>query len=1696
MLKLYIYIYINDLKEKNFVMNWKNILLFLKQSIKNIWKSKLGLFIVLLLTFFSSALFTSVISVYENINYQRNYVTNNNSKDISSYYSSKVFGKDLQNNEYIYSPFYDILPTSFYFNNTDAKLNEYNSKSIPELFLSNYSADLSNVVSLKSTIKKDDLSNVKLNPFTEMYKFSNYNNLKNSWNIKWDDKKKDLVLPKFTLNDNFEKNVYNQIIKFFKNPKSFKDNLVKYSLLAILVKNNPEILKNFNFKFYIKQIVLNIKNIIETTVNNLINFLIATEINKFNIHQIKKEELEKFITKQNLPFTLPWGWKPDIFYYSSLSKIGYYYVTGMAEPRSLEQLKSDLNPFKDFIIPLFKDKKYIANNANNVNYNLKTESIAISSSDIFNKGCKGLITPVYKKESEDLQIKILFDQSNSYGIATIESGFSKLINNNDNFNLFKMFNLHKVYAGMVAGYKVNNIINLVAYNNINSKKYNFVSLGNDYTGLENDQLQNLKLFQGIMPIRKNECVISPTFARLNHVKIGDYLNTNFPKIPLIKVMGIGIDPLHFYPLIDSKNPITNPNNEAIIYVNFSIIGKISIKNNKTTSIQTTYLTPNNSFKNENDRIAHNKAMFAFLAGNGINIGNCFLYQYKYVENGYKVSDSYVKDTNIPILIDSQKFDNSQLKNFNFKYLSNAIKIFMIFAFSIFSLGLFLVLISLYIVTKQSVNKDFSKIALLKSLGVKTHSILLSYSSFPLLVLLVIPLGWFSGIFLQYYYLTNFSFFYSLTFTNYSLGLIALLFNFIIIGISAILVNFLTTWKLTRKNLVTSFVTNIEYKETKFSKFLNLKLKNKSFKLKMRSVLFATSIRQIFSITFIIMFSAFTILLSLSIPIILENISNSYFKEINYKNATQYKKPLFNDPMSRITINAWKGQDLIDNSWDLEKKEFYNPLDYLQNGQESSFIPLYSKDKDEEKWDWTLNKIVNNDNKYDDNKPDDDKISSEILNLINNNLNILNGKGFASSWLDFIINWYKKSNEFNAAKESENVMNNVITQIFSSIMWNKVPQKPGQTWKEYITETVGESLPDYIKKYIDSSAVRGETFSYGWNFIKYNSLKDQLNTNFIQRFDIKNKFLSNSYNYDTKPVNIIGLGKDYNSIIMKDYKKDLYNNNLAIKKLTPRNPWNPPSLSDNYWTSADFKIDNSLKSITEPITIPTIPTVISNLASVYNHLKLGDRFLGERFIPELQFLNNKGKYEEIDPSWWRYNDTDYYDYIHKIKSKSEKPYHGNHFLSMNQIDISKLTSQNEYDDSNPKQTGFVGLKKGYDGSIDGQKNFLLRPLYEYKNIELWIPKEDLIKKDGKLPKEWVNPGNINSNPGLNRTYWESPDKNKNFYIFKPYDFSINSKYNPSSPVESLLNELKSWMDCMTISESNKKTTIFKGIYSDNIYRNSKYSTMQGTANKIQYKVIAINKIFDKNAFYIDQKLANLLMGYTNGVFNSYNYKSSILKQGNNPKDWKVDNQPKYNNNNLNILQSKQPPIWFNNKFSNDIEPYDITTQFSMTEDSYSYVSIFKPSSIIDNQELLYPKIKFLFSIVKIGISITMFFVVSVVIFSVILILLVSSLFIERYKNFMILMKAEGYSKIEINNNIFGIFIPSVLVGFILGNLLDIFILQIVKYVLNSFQIIFPYSFSIWPIILCFVVIILIFLSSYLLSNYVIKRSNIPKVLNSD
>ncbi len=1642
----------------------KNLFLFLKQGIKSLFKNKLQLFILMLLTLLSTSFLTGSISAYRNISnlYQENF----ENEDNANYYETeKMYNSDSSYNPAqqpnSFTPIYDILPTYIYMSDTkDFNFSTSKYTTQYEIFFNN---DMG-VYTDPTDPAKTSIKPLLLNPFDFLYNFNNSNWLGlnslanfNLMQISFSSNnqaqtdsyifsKISEIVKNYLLNTNINAT---SLLSYINNYIDYKNtaltnpiidklnnSVFKYSLIAEYINKNYKILSNKdskeyeNLKQYITVIATNISSYISNSLTKLYTEYTEKFVSAWNNNYYKNLNLGTNaydILQDDINGKLYQNYNIGINKSKKALPIKVNNIANTVEQASIFDLTKSYNYITgmksgvqgddpEYIKPLFNN----INNVQTYNDTLDKDNIIIDNVEKqeFNTGTKGLSSPIIKNDSDDKNSKLDIWIENSNDSLTYYSGFDEF--HESSHFLYTAYEQHKFYATELSNFTLKDHLKMI----IADTKITYIleTYNCDYTNniSKQNEMENLVLYKGSMPDNPNEAVISIGYAQKNHIKIGSTIKLGINTV--LKISGFGIDPLDLYPLIDTTSPIPSIDTQAIIYVNQKIIDDIdSTSSNVYATSEDTYYYHNGGENNQmqNDYLNLN----AFIARSGENLDIYNAQRQAYATNSKSVSNEQMFRDDLSIT----DFDSSKIPLYEKTLFKTTDKYFLIIVMVVTSIILIISILATIIITRNNIYNNASQISILKALGIKKQKIIITYTMFSNIILLAIPFGFLIGIFLQIIFIHDFAKFFSIPENHLIIGWQSLITSFLAIGIFTILTGIIVSLRVINKSTITTLQTNIEYKKTPFSEKIDSLLQNKKFKTRFKFNMAYSSIRKLFMMGGVMLFSSITITLSLILPSIIATISNQYYEEEKFANSISYQDPVFNAPLSKLAINNWVGADELNKNWvwndsnndssDGEYGNFKSIDNYYQISNNSSLFPPFMRAKYNDNysnWKWTGDTVSS-------------QPTSDVLNLILQSCLYTSGKSIGNWSFDLFLNWCKKyyGEDSIQYQNMKGLFETIIPTIINTIFQYK---GTSTNWRDQIINAIVNDLPSYVTSNLQNESSK-EIFNVGWNFMNYIPKDDTLIT------QVNDPITINNQSYDS--LTEIGLPKNQKAInLSSDQLKNIFNDNDAINQLQSNN-------SDN-------------KVI--------IPVVATEAAKIHFQLKANDLVLANRIMQELQFKTKSNTYGEVDPSWWLYannhdisNTKSLYDYNNKTGNGDE-------------FDTTRATYYNGSE--NNMQLGYA--------KWDPQNNkFVEEPYYNPKNIVLKIPRNAISDIN-----TWTGAGVYNNDGISNNSVYKSDSK---YYYFFPFDYDISPNVSEeNNPIQiytasnSTNSTIDGWYHYALVNKLLKVQN-----YDTNTYVDKNDSTVNHNTN-IYYKITDFVPQYDNNNFYMDQAAANLVMGYDTNKINFYDY--SPTKQRDQNATLNFDPQAK-----LYKDTTDEPYIWFNGKLSNNENLYDRTTYFAMnsTQGDYSagILDSLSASSIKSTIPLSQTK-GLVKTVTDVGLSLTVIFIISIIICSIILVVLISSMFIDENIKFMTLMKSIGYKRREIINYLLGIFTPIVLIAFLVGYFFTIGILNLTFFIAhNIYKVAVPYEYKIWTLFVALAIILLIYSFSFILANYRLKKFNI-------
>ena len=246
----------------------------------------------------------------------------------------------------------------------------------------------------------------------------------------------------------------------------------------------------------------------------------------------------------------------------------------------------------------------------------------------------------------------------------------------------------------------------------------------------------------------------------------------------------------------------------------------------------------------------------------------------------------------------------------------------------------------------------------------------------------------------------------------------------------------------------------------------------------------------------------------------------------------------------------------------------------------------------------------------------------------------------------------------------------------------------------------------------------------------------------------------------------------------------------------------------------------------------------------------------------------------------------------------------------------------------------------------------------------------------------------------------------------------------------------------------------------------------TKKQVFYNVIGLQESYDIPRAYINQKVANQILGYPTTTANLY------------PQD-----------------QKNNPLSWFNGKFSKYLNQVDQTGRYNLSSSNSAYSMIdFMNGSMgaaIGKTDYLIIKNEVIEKLAVISTILSALFVIIIIMAAIIIIYIMTESFVNSFLKFIAVMKSLGYSNWEVNSLTLGIFTPFVAIAWGVGVGIMWLIVKLGMYGFSmTSSVIIPLGFP-WLIIpITFFFIVAIYAVTYWISTYKIKHMSIQEQINAN
>ncbi|WP_339022439.1 ABC transporter permease [Spiroplasma endosymbiont of Crioceris asparagi] len=705
------------------------------------------------------------------------------------------------------------------------------------------------------------------------------------------------------------------------------------------VKNgNFGLIYNFNFdsKYFQK---------------SLIGFL----YNKFDLRNIKDYQSASMLQKNVIDHIFNY-----MFYLNNSS------ITTLIKNRFIDSIDWNKPEINDFfndnnnvfgkIVSSNNEDTYVLGSKENGDFaSLRNGEESKKFNDIYNSLEKNGVYLVRDFDaSYNFMTKASVDASWSFG--------KKFITNGDFFESY--YNL----VGDLSNFNLRDIQQTVMWNSL-GEKFRYISA---YSGNGEEQAikfnENVGLHiykskkpEGLVQYGVNTFVSSATYPDISndHKKpwtFGNEYNI-FPDIDYkVTFDATGVDSFNSYPTIYDDDIIPDQNRQAIFYLN-----NVDFKNAFSNSINPIY-KDNTSGKAklvDNEKFQDVSRMFMQHIGNkksqinDINIYKLYL------------ADNFISLDKINSIINNEKFD---IKNIDGNLLKDSIKnnvsiedkkttktisarqnlfgssisAYLLISIVTVLIMTFVILFVMLNIVKKILEGQKRQIGCLKSLGISNKVL---YANFLLFMtvpsLLIVPIGWLGGVFLQTTILNTFGTYFNIqveTIFNIKVLLSEMLFYFVII----ILISFLVSRQIISLPALKLFETSVGKNTSSISSKLNSLLRTKKPLSKLRNSLFTSSLKEI-SILFTILFVASSIFtISFIIPTTVNNVKKEYYENIKFKNDYNYKNVYENVPLSRVGYFDYKNKDDVQENSTFGYKLFKDNKDIFNTTDKTDLLNKFNE----------------------------------------------------------------------------------------------------------------------------------------------------------------------------------------------------------------------------------------------------------------------------------------------------------------------------------------------------------------------------------------------------------------------------------------------------------------------------------------------------------------------------------------------------------------------------------------------------------------------------------------------------------------------------------------------------------------------------------------------------------------------------------
>ncbi|AGR42486.1 ABC transporter permease [Spiroplasma diminutum] len=1337
------------------------------------------------------------------------------------------------------------------------------------------------------------------------------------------------------------------------------------------------------------------------------------------------------------------------------------------------------NPSTELVLNEFKKSSKLNNENGNGNgdilYNwlfsddFNSEN---STGNIYEVGAKGQLIHADQKGNVDDKGDALKLISNGKYLENILKGKNDFIKKDDykyeNANVASSYYVRQNLIAQASELDLNSRMEIVYSDNSSEKHFRFILM---------DQWveENVTVYQGNKPRTKNEVLVNPQYAKANKINLGS--NIKVGQANLI-VSGFAADPYTNFPVAEMTVPFPNNKKGAIIYLNKNIVNEVIARNE--AKVATTNLYRFITSKNK-DNLDKNISIFKSL-------------NYNYLQNLKEDNENNEGKSNI-VYPYSLKGFKSSVFSINWILMPLVLKTFSTISYIVCSIILAICIVTMLIAIKKTIQFNSGEIGILKALGTKTSQIAISYISYGLVLLLfVVPITWFIGGYVQELF--------SILFISYTGGAYnqarfspeALAILMLLFGLGTILVSYITAYILIKKPVLEILNKKEVVKRIQWLDNLKLRLtKRTKFTTKFSIELAISGIKPTLVSTFTVLIATLLVTTSMSIPGMVNTAVTSYYKNVKYSNQIENLEPIGNSPLSKTSLSPWNGVDYYEQYLNNVKGN-YGTVDYLSDSitnvtgpTDYSILPkfLFRKDStngNQATPNWTYDTLSKN-----------GELIKMIGYLFGSGLPQTIGRGINIADIQRIIEWlahtHEEENLFNSTQdrikridELTSLLSEGLPPILKSIFPGEVDDENASNWKDYIMAAILSETPSYVKSYLSKSENRYNQYSFGWTFTNYIPGEDDFYTS--------TKFITNQ----NKQMSLVGVQSNQKAYNLKEDSNKMYLDSESLNNLEKVLKGDS---TEDITTKNGFKLYSN-GNLYIPVTLNDQARFKMNNSkdSIFGIKK----FIAKRFVMSQDGVN-------IPNSAWVYDDEDWIEVSRSSNSRDR-------YLDPATLDTSKFTFASSYEyTSNDFSFNRAKNAKNIKDYAKGFANFYteneilkteVRPYYNYDNLFLIIPDkyEDSLTALSKGDKKnnWYGPLTKKEVPESTKKQWEKVldgEEPEKYIWIRPYSMTYDSNYQEQEIGGEIVNLLayKNSFMRQNLLESNP------GIIDKDVQ-------MDWNLKSINLVPVSTVDVYGKNVILADQGLANLVHGYSNSQYIPYNYvfekdqkESYKLADGQSIKTYTWNTAEDLKKRNIedqiwgnNEQKAYSPSNWFTGIMSQSKEPYFLTSQASFSKNiktgefTLGGESKYNDTVEMESVEFLTEQKALINQIANLILTIAISFIVVIIITATLSMIIITDLYVNQYRKFMIVMKSLGYSNWKVIKYSFGTVTLLALIALLLGIAGSIVMVTMTgNYVKHNVGSI-PLGLSWWALLISTLLLVASFIGSILITTYKIRKES--------